>query len=84
MDKASGKHKGTAFVEFLTTEGAKKASDACARGRCALSPFYVFVCACTVAASTTIHVCVYQANEGVCSMRVMYKTLLLYVCCVLG
>jgi nucleolar protein 4 len=33
VDKVSGKAKGTAFVEFQGEEGAKKAADACARGR---------------------------------------------------
>ncbi len=42
MDKASGKPKGTAFVEYETEAGAKKAADACARGRCALPPPLAF------------------------------------------
>eukprot|EP00198_Chlamydomonas_reinhardtii_P010429 XP_001699766.1 predicted protein [Chlamydomonas reinhardtii] len=33
IDKASGKPKGTAFVEYREPEAASKAADACARGR---------------------------------------------------
>lgn len=33
MDKTTGKPKGTAFVEFEEDSGARRASDACARGR---------------------------------------------------
>ncbi len=36
MDKAAGKPKGTAFVEFKTEEAAKRAAEACSRGRCVL------------------------------------------------
>jgi hypothetical protein len=44
IDKASSKPKGTAFVEYKTAEGAKKAADACTRGRCAvvLYPFIFY------------------------------------------
>lgn len=40
MDKAAGKPKGTAFVEFKTEEAAKKAAEACARGRCAWGSYW--------------------------------------------
>ena len=38
MDKATGKAKGTAFVEFKKPEAAKRAADACTRGRKSQGP----------------------------------------------
>lgn len=33
IDKASGKSKGTAFVEYKSAESAGKAAEACAKAR---------------------------------------------------
>eukprot|EP00983_Pelagomonas_calceolata_P089978 1157364-Pelagomonas_calceolata.AAC.11 len=51
IDKASSKPKGTAFVEFKAPEGARKAADACARGRCVYVRARVCVCVHSITCS---------------------------------